>query len=121
MQSLSHWTTGSPPSPAFDIGTGFIWVFSTLSLHNSDLWLLLRRGQSLLREMDFVSLRILSIQARNHCLVPLSIAGNIREGSLLRDDSICLHFTDGKTEAHSHAICKKIIKAKIIVSILYIF
>lgn len=61
------------------------------------------------------------IKSGKKSLVPLSIAGIIREGSLLRDDSICLHFTDGKTEAHNHAICKKIIKAKIIVSVLYIF
>lgn len=102
-------------SSDFDIGTGLVWVFSP------NLWPLLGRGQSLLRAMGFVSLQNLSIQARRCHLAPLSIPGTIRAGSLLKGYLVpYLYFTGRETETHGH-ICKKIIKANVILSDFFLY
>ena len=62
----------------------------------------------------------LYIEFRVGLQMDIPAAGHIRAGRLLKDYLVCLHFTDGKIEAHDHTIWKKIIKAKVVLRILYV-
>lgn len=61
------------------------------------------------------------IPVRRCRLAPFSITGTVRTRSLLRGYLVlCLHFTDGKMEARDYTICKKLTKAKVILSVLFL-